>query len=246
MKTTRDRAASAAPDSRHTGAPRASQSGILPRPDLSLRVRRALERWLSPITAETAVRCACRRARLDEERLGPRELGALAQELGLSLRLYLDPLEVEEACNAVRTVGSRLSSRPPPQLGNEFRVSGEHDVVEVRGAALELARRVGFDQVDAVKVATIVSELARNIVQYAGLGAVRLEELAVPRAGVEIVADDEGPGIRNVDEILSGNYRSRTGMGLGLRGSQRLADEFRIEARRQGGTRVVARKYVGP
>lgn len=107
-----------------------------------------------------------------------------------------------------------------------------------------MADAAGFSIPDAVKIATVVSELARNIVVYAQKGRVEFEVFRTPRVGIEIVAFDDGPGIADVAHILSGKYRSRTGMGLGLLGSKRLVDEFTVDSAPGKGTRVVARKYV--
>jgi serine/threonine-protein kinase RsbT len=107
-----------------------------------------------------------------------------------------------------------------------------------------MADAAGFSIPDAVKIATVVSELAHNIVVYAQKGRIEFEVFRAPRVAIEIVATDDGPGIADVAHILSGKYRSRTGMGLGLLGSKRLVDEFSVDSAPGKGTRVVARKYV--
>lgn len=119
----------------------------------------------------------------------------------------------------------------------------EYDIVTARGECKELCGLVGFTLLDQVKIATAVSELARNIVQYADSGHVQMCALTGDRRGVEVQAVDSGAGISNVDTILSGDYRSKTGMGIGLVGTRRLMDEFSIESGRTG-TRILARKYL--
>jgi serine/threonine-protein kinase RsbT len=95
------------------------------------------------------------------------------------------------------------------------------------------------------KIVTAVSELARNQFAYArGTGQITLRPLTLPRAGIEIDAKDEGPGIANLDEIMAGRYKSPRGMGVGLRGTKALMDEFTIMASVGAGTHVVARKYA--
>ncbi len=223
---------------RGSGSPRDSGS-----PTLAARVLALLERRLSPITAVTALRCAARRAQLDLEPLTARELPRLTQELEQSLRLYLESHEAVVACREIRTLHLQPDTTPPPSRSGEYRLSDEGDVVKVRGAALALAQEIGFDHVDAVKVATVVSEFARNVVQYAASGSITLTALTKPRAGVEVLAEDAGPGIPNLAEILAGSYRSRTGMGLGLAGSRRLMDELTVDTS-PSGTHILARKYV--
>lgn len=124
-------------------------------------------------------------------------------------------------------------------------IATEHDAIAARRAAKALADEVGFKGPDGVKIATVVSELARNVIRYAGKGLVELTALEQPRSGIEIVVTDEGPGIADLDLILSGAYKSRTGMGLGIVGSKRLVDELEIETAPGKGTRIVARKYGG-
>ena len=117
-------------------------------------------------------------------------------------------------------------------------------MIYARTGAKQLADMLGFSVPDAVKVATVVSELARNIVVYARTGSLELEVVATPRAGIRITAIDQGPGIADVDLVLSGKYKSRTGMGLGLAGSKRLVDQLLVESAPGRGTKVVAQKYL--
>jgi len=95
-----------------------------------------------------------------------------------------------------------------------------------------------------IQVATAASELARNIVQYAGCGEMRITLLKSPKTGVEITAKDEGPGIAELEKILSGQYKSKTGMGLGLLGTKRMMDFFTIANLPSRGTEVTIRKFV--
>lgn len=121
-------------------------------------------------------------------------------------------------------------------------VEQEDDIVIARCAARDVCRALGFSAVGQTKVATAVSELARNIFQYAGRGAVEIRPLAGEPPLIEIEASDQGPGIDDVDAVLEGRYRSRTGMGMGLRGVRRLMDSFSLRSSRGRGTVVSARK----
>jgi anti-sigma regulatory factor (Ser/Thr protein kinase) len=124
------------------------------------------------------------------------------------------------------------------------RVRSARDVVEACDLARQVSRAVGFNPLDQTKVATAASELARNILLYAGDGEVRVGLLEPPRRGIQIVAVDSGPGIPDVDRVMSSGYRSRTGMGMGLKGAKRLMDELEIDSRAGMGTTVVAKKLV--
>lgn len=117
------------------------------------------------------------------------------------------------------------------------RVREEQDIVAARQRARQIAALLGFDGTEQTRVATAVSELARNAYQYAGGGTVRfeLEGSAAPQV-LSISVADRGPGIAHLDEVLSGSYRSETGMGLGLVGTRRLMDRFSIDSTTHGTT----------
>src|SRR5690606_32707968 len=121
----------------------------------------------------------------------------------------------------------------------------ENDVVLARQRARQLSELLGFDTQDQTRVATVVSELARNAYEYAGGGRVNflVQESASGSIGEPIQSllvrvKDSGPGIVDVQAVHDGRYVSRTGMGLGLVGARRLSDDFRIETQPQRGTTV--------
>jgi serine/threonine-protein kinase RsbT len=128
--------------------------------------------------------------------------------------------------------------------GGSVRVRGARDVVQACDLAREVARKVGFSLLDQTKIATAASELARNILLYVGDGEVRVGVIDAPKRGIQIVAIDSGAGIPDVGLVMTSGYRSRTGMGLGLKGTKRLMDELTIESRAGLGTTVIATKLV--
>jgi serine/threonine-protein kinase RsbT len=120
------------------------------------------------------------------------------------------------------------------------------DIVAARRAGRELAEQRGFKPVDCAQIATAISELARNICLYAGTGTVYLVTLDEGgRAGIEIVAEDHGPGIADPDLAMRDGYSTSRGLGLGLPGTRRLMDEFAITTSPGVGTTVRARKWRG-
>ncbi len=124
----------------------------------------------------------------------------------------------------------------------------ETDVVACRQSAKRIADWLKLPQLEQIRFATAVSELARNIFQYAGGGAFHFdlaENAAGQLVGLCFEATDQGPGIAAIEHILDGSYVSPTGMGLGLRGAQRLMDDFDIETS-AAGTRIYARKAIHP
>jgi len=115
-------------------------------------------------------------------------------------------------------------------------IEREDDIVRARETGRALCRSLGFSEVGQTKVATAISELSRNIFQYAGRGEVRMRPAS--GAGIEVVASDRGPGIANVPAVLTPGYRSKRGMGMGLQGTRRLVDELDIDSRPGAGTTV--------
>src|SRR6185503_17873994 len=105
------------------------------------------------------------------------------------------------------------------------------DVVAARTAARVLASRVGFTGTDLVLIASAVSEVARNIVAYAGPGEVILSVVQNgSRLGLQVVARDQGPGIADLSRALEKGFSTSRSLGLGLPGSKRFMDEFSLES----------------
>ena len=120
----------------------------------------------------------------------------------------------------------------------KMKLRTEEDVVAARQRSRQIAALLHFDTQEQTRIATAVSEIARNAFRYTGGGTV---EFAADGA-LEIRVTDTGPGIANLDAVLKGRYKSSTGMGIGLLGAQRLMDDFRIESLPGKGTAVWMRK----
>jgi serine/threonine-protein kinase RsbT len=125
-------------------------------------------------------------------------------------------------------------------------VHTDADVVASRQAAREVAARIGFSPTDQTLLATAVSEIARNIVRFAGTGEVLVEPLEEPRVGVRVTARDAGPGIPDVEAAMRKGYSTYAGLGLGLPGARRLVDEFAIVSETGRGTTVTMTKWRRP
>jgi signal transduction histidine kinase/CheY-like chemotaxis protein len=110
----------------------------------------------------------------------------------------------------------------------------ESDVVKTRQRARQLAGLLGFDVQDQTRVATAVSEIARNAMKYAGGGVAEFAFEAAPKPTLLVHVRDKGPGIGDVDAVLSGRYDSPSGMGLGLVGARRLMDRFELSTSASG------------
>jgi signal transduction histidine kinase len=135
------------------------------------------------------------------------------------------------------------------RLGDIY-IRREADIVKVRERVRRLAREMGFEPTTQIKITTAVSELTRNIYEYARAGAITLAlaQRGHALAGLQITARDDGPGIdeARLRSIVRGTYRSESGLGVGLIGTRRLMDEFDIQSKTGEGTRVTVVKWLPP
>ena len=114
----------------------------------------------------------------------------------------------------------------------------------VRQAVRAWTVELGFSLVEQTKIVTAASELARNTVDYGGGGTVRMEMLEQRgRVGLRLTFEDKGPGIEDLELALKDGYTSGGGLGLGLGGARRLANEFEIASRPGEGTRVAITRW---
>ncbi len=124
-------------------------------------------------------------------------------------------------------------------------IETDADIVTARQEGKQLASQLDLTPSDLVVIASAISEIARNIVEYANRGEVviRLVEKA-GRRGILIIAQDVGPGIADVNAALQDGYSTSGSLGLGLPGARRLMDEFEIQTEVGKGTRVTMRKWA--
>lgn len=114
------------------------------------------------------------------------------------------------------------------------------DIVLVRQAVRQMAVEIGLSLVDQTKIVTAASELARNTLDYGGGGTVKLEMLQEERRrGLRLTFEDQGPGIPNIEMALKDGFTTGSGLGMGLSGAKRLANEFEIQSAVGEGTRVI-------
>jgi serine/threonine-protein kinase RsbT len=123
-------------------------------------------------------------------------------------------------------------------------VASEDDVVLARRKVRRLAETLGFDQFAIAAITTATSELCRNILVHAEKGTALVEQIAnASRTGIRVEFRDEGPGIADIDRVLVGGYSTAKSLGLGVSGSRRLVDEFRIETVVGRGTAITVVKW---
>ncbi|MEP0910685.1 anti-sigma regulatory factor [Leptolyngbya sp. ST-U4] len=119
-------------------------------------------------------------------------------------------------------------------------IQSSADVVLVRQAVRRFAIEVGFSLVDQTKIVTAASELARNTLDYGRGGTVTLEMLQDGgRRGLRLTFEDQGPGIPDIEMALRDGFTTGGGLGMGLGGAKRLANEFEIESVVGEGTRII-------
>jgi serine/threonine-protein kinase RsbT len=123
-------------------------------------------------------------------------------------------------------------------------IAADVDVVQARLQGRELAAGAGFSTGDQTVIAAAISEIARNILNYAKRGEITLR--LVPngdRQGVEVIARDAGPGIPDIARAMQDGYSTSGGLGLGLPGARRLMDEFEVSSVVGEGTTVTMKKW---
>jgi serine/threonine-protein kinase RsbT len=124
-------------------------------------------------------------------------------------------------------------------------IEREQDIVTARQAGRELAAALGFSSTDQTLLATAISEIARNIVSYAGKGTIAVGRVDRDgRAGVVVIARDDGPGITDIELAMRDGYSTGKSLGVGLPGTRRLVDEFELVSAPGAGTTVTLKKWL--
>lgn len=183
--------------------------------------------------------------------LTPQDRLAIMAELENSVRLFARRNSAELIASCAQALGaagepagspgSMRSAAAEATAPKRMPIDQEKDIATARLEAWSEAVRIGLSKFTSVKVATAVSELARNIVFYAGKGTVELRSLKDDRGpALQIVASDKGPGIepRKLEEIWAGTYKSQRGMGKGLVAVKKLVDDFHLDTGPGRGTTV--------
>jgi serine/threonine-protein kinase RsbT len=186
------------------------------------------------------------------QQLTASDRATIMQELENSVKLFARSNSAQLIASCARALNSgtgpggtataTAAAAPVPMTPKKMPIDQEKDIATARLEAWSEAVRIGLSKFASVKVATAVSELARNIVFYAGKGTVELRSVKDERGtlGLQIIASDQGPGIpqSKLDEIWAGTYKSQRGMGKGLVAVKKLVDDFQLDTRPGVGTTV--------
>ncbi len=124
-------------------------------------------------------------------------------------------------------------------------IKKEWDIVGARQLGREIAKDIGFGTVDQARIATAISELARNIYLYAEQGQICFEVIeTIDRKGICIMANDSGPGIDDIGQVMRDGYTTSGGLGAGLPGVKLLMDDFDLDSVENKGTKIKTTKWV--
>lgn len=203
-----------------------------------------LRHFMPETAARLVLRGTLESLRLSADALGAVELPRVIEALEPASRYFVDPARRPDLVARLRaltttdSVPSGLNAREPTAVSvlpmamdarpTTYLVRTEADASHARLAARALCEAMGGRGYECQKVATAVSELARNQISYAGGGTIQLIPVQAPRKLLRVRAEDLGRGIPELERVLSGTYRSKTGMGLGLLGVKRLSDKFEV------------------
>jgi serine/threonine-protein kinase RsbT len=199
-------------------------------------IRALLERYLSPLIARPMLQKALRERSLTAERFKDGDAYKIGPLLQRALGLFVAEGDRDRALRELAELCERTQPNGDPC---RVEINSENDISVVRNEARRICEELGAGSYTIQKMTTIVSELARNIVSYAGRGTLEILPSTHHDRRVTLRAIDSGTGIPNLELVLSGRYRSKTGLGRGLLGTKRLADHFDVVTGASG-TRIVA------
>jgi serine/threonine-protein kinase RsbT len=124
-------------------------------------------------------------------------------------------------------------------------IRSDADIVRARQMGRLLAETRGFTGVDLTFIVTAISEIARNIVTYAGVGEITLRAAqSGAKRGISVVARDNGPGVSDIALAMQDGFSTKNSLGLGLPGCKRLMDDFQIASEPGHGTTVTMEKWL--
>ncbi len=190
-----------------------------------------LEQYVSSVNARVMLQRSIREVAGNNAKLEAGDLRRVCDDLCRGLDLFVDGRHREEVRKKLQGLGGVQEARGGAR---SIAIKAEADISRARVEARELCEALRAGAFTVQKVTTIVSELARNIVNYTPGGTIELLPQNGARWTVVVCATDSGTGIGNIELVFSGRYKSKTGMGKGLLGCKRLADRFDVSSGARG------------
>lgn len=202
-----------------------------------------LHAYMSPILARSIIALSVSWAGVELKSLVYGDVERFVTELTKGIKLYVPEGPRQEQCLAgiSEIFEETKTGDPDDDLSRFIAIREESDIVTARSVGRQVCIELGFPLTLQVRVATAISELARNIVQYATSGEIVISASHNPPC-IEITARDHGPGIADIDAVMSDAYQSTRGMGIGLKGTRNMMDDFSISSRVGEGTVVQVKK----
>lgn len=187
------------------------------------RVLEVLTRYVSPINAQGLLSRALRRTVAAGGPVPEADAKDLLARLEQSSRLFVEPHRLADLVRELRALLPATAT-----ASRTIQLSGERDLSAALQAAREIGQTMGARPLTVQAIATIASELARNVISYTPGGT--LELIADDAAhSLLLRVSDRGSGITSLPDILAGRYRSKTGLGKGLIGCSKLAKRFDVK-----------------
>jgi serine/threonine-protein kinase RsbT len=193
------------------------------------RLLALLSRYVSTSTASGIIRYVANATKIDPANLDANSLKQWIDLLDMSVSPFLSEVRRADLKREIMTAVATRSTR-----SRMFAIRSEEDVGKARLGARHICQEAGAVNLTSLQVATCVSELARNIIQYARPGLIELVMQDKPRRSVLVRAVDKGPGIPHLDDVLTGVYHSKTGQGRGLAGVRKVASRFNVKTGSDG------------
>ena len=194
-----------------------------------------LAQYVSPINARVVAERS-RRVLSDQNVLTREDRARFLMVVRSSLRMFTSD---ERAATIVEELDRRLipGAARLEHAHKSFPIQDEDDLRAARAVARDLCLSLSASSSEAQRVATAVSELARNIVAYTPGGTIDIDVTRGPPLRIVLLAQDRGPGIPHLEQVLAGQYRSKTGLGRGLLGVKKLMKNFHVHSDSTG-TRI--------
>ncbi|MCD6498666.1 MAG: hypothetical protein J7M25_10255 [Deltaproteobacteria bacterium] len=212
--------------------------------EITAKAATILKQYMSPILTDPIMEAAVLRSGVDPDNIRMGDGSRLVRVLKQSCKLFVrNSRDYAKCCKDLDVLlteamaGSSVDS-------TVVTIKEERDIVVARATGRDMCEEIGFPISVRIGVATVISELARNIHQYAKTGNIVLSLMKGERGGIEVFAVDDGPGIPFIEEVLSGRYKSKTGLGQGLLVVKKMMDEFEVSSALGEGTKIRVRKYL--